>query len=118
MNLESGTACVVFLRAQCVGDSKPATLSAELHIAHHDGAARPGQRDAAAQRARRASAEFGDSTDSAFEILVTPDDSGGAAATKDFVITVFTADAGSGDAPAATNLTAVVVAEGTFVSLS
>ena len=30
----------VFLRAQCAwGDGKPATLSAELHIAHHDGAA-------------------------------------------------------------------------------
>jgi len=121
VNLESGTACVVLVRAQCAwGDGKPATLSAELHIAHHDGAAPEPDASATPPRAgvRRASAEFGDSTDSAFEILVTPDDSGGAAATKDFVITVFTADAGSGDAPAATNLTAVVVAEGTFVSLS
>ena len=52
------------------------------------------------------------------EILVTPDDSGGVTATKDFVITVYAADNGSGDAPALTNLTAVIVAEGRFESLS
>ena len=65
VNLESGTACVVLLRAQCAwGDGKPATLSAELHIAHHDGAAPEpnAERDAAAHGAAAGErAEFGDS---------------------------------------------------------
>jgi len=111
----------VRLRAHCAwGGGAPATLDAELHIGHHDGAAPEASASTTPPRngVRRASAVFGASADSALEIVVTPDDSGGASATKDFVVSVFASDAGSGDAPAATNFTATVVAEGRFVSLS
>ena len=121
VNLESGAGAVVRLRAHCAwGGGAPATLDAELHIGHHDGAAPEASASTTPPRngVRRASAVFGASADSALEIVVTPDDSGGASATKDFVVSVFASDAGSGDAPAATNLTATVVAEGRFVSLS
>jgi hypothetical protein len=120
VNLESGAAVVVRIRAHCLwGGGKPATLDAEIHVLHNDGAAPEADATATPPRngVRRATAVFGDSTDSSLEILVTPDDSGGVTATKDFVITVYAADAGSGDAPAATNLTAVIVAEGRFESL-
>ena len=121
VNLESGAGAVVRIRAHCLwGGGAPATLDAEIHVAHNDGAAPEPNASATPPRngVRRASAVFGDSTDSSLEILVTPDDSGGVTATKNFVITVYAADAGSGDAPAATNLTAVIVAEGRFASLS
>ena len=121
VTLESGAGAVVRVRAHCAwGDGAPATMDAELHIGHHDGAAPEASASATPPRngVRRASAVFSDSDDSALEIVVTPDDSGGVSATKDFVIAVFASDAGSGDAPSATNLTAVVVAEGRFVSLS
>ena len=121
VTLESGAGAVVRVRAHCAwGDGAPATMDAELHIGHHDGAAPEASASATPPRngVRRASAVFSASDDSALEIVVTPDDSGGVSATKDFVIAVFASDAGSGDAPSATNLTAVVVAEGRFVSLS
>ena len=121
VTLESGAGAVVRVRAHCAwGDGSPATMDAELHIGHHDGAAPEASASATPPRngVRRASAVFSASDDSALEIVVTPDDSGGVSATKDFVIAVFASDAGSGDAPSATNLTAVVVAEGRFVSLS
>jgi hypothetical protein len=67
----------------------------------------------------RATQSVGSAADDGyFEFVVEPDDSGGAGVEKDFVVKVYTADAGSGNAP--TSATAVVVAraEGDFESLT
>lgn len=101
--------------------SLPATLHAEFLIGHHNGAA-PEPSDAVTpkrtgMRSAKASVQGG-SGDGVLEVVVTPDNSAGAAVTKDFAIKVYTADGGSGTAPASFAATVVARAEGDFVSLA
>lgn len=120
LRLENGKSARLFVSvATTWGDGKPATLAAEFLVAHHGGNAPEPSASATPPRTglRRATAEVGGGTDGALEVTVTPDDSGGAAATKDFVVRVYAADGGSGDAPASATAVVVARAEGTFVSL-
>ena len=68
----------------------------------------------------RASQRVGTASDDGyFEFVVVPDDaSGGVGAEKDFAVKVFTADAGSGNAPALATALVVARVTGDFVSLT
>jgi len=99
----------------------PATLSAEFLIGHHSGSA-PEPSDAVTPKrtglTSASSSVAGAYSDGVFEVFVKPDNSGGSGVTKDFAIKVYTADGGSGTAPAIATAAVIAHAEGTFVSLS
>ena len=121
LRLEHGKSARLFVSvATTWGDGKPATLAAEFFVAHHGGDAPEPSATASPPRTglRRATAEVGGGSDGALEVTVTPDDSGGATATKNFAVRVYAADGGSGDAPASASAVVVARAEGTFVSLA
>ena len=99
----------------------PATVSAEFSV-HHNGGAAP-EPDAGTTPPRtgmvRASQRVGTASDDGyFEFVVVPDDAGGVGAEKDFAVKVFTADAGSGNAPALATALVVARVTGDFVSLT
>ena len=101
LRLEHGKSARLFVSvATTWGDGKPATLAAEFFVAHHGGDAPEPSATASPPRTglRRATAEVGGGSDGALEVTVTPDDSGGATATKNFAVRVYAADGGSGDA--------------------
>jgi hypothetical protein len=121
IRLAAGKSAKVTLALECVWSSSlPATLSAELLLQHHSGAA-PEVDDAKTPPRTgltRASARVGDGGDGALEIVVVPDNSSGAGVTKNFAVKVYAADGGSGTAPATSACVVVASAEGTFVSLT
>ena len=99
----------------------PATVSAEFSVHHNSGAAP--EPDAGTTPPRtgmvRATQRVGTASDDGyFEFVVAPDDAGGVGAEKDFAVKVFTADAGSGNAPALATALVVARVTGDFVSLT
>ena len=100
----------------------PATVAAEFSVHHNSGAAP--EPDAGTTPPRtglvRATQRVGTASDDGyFDFVVVPDDSsGGVGVEKDFAVKVFTADAGSGNAPALATALVVARVTGDFVSLT
>jgi hypothetical protein len=122
LRLKPGTSAALSLRLSCEWTGgAPASVFAEFNVHHNSGAAPEPSAAVTPRRLGlvRATQSVGSAADDGyFEFAVEPDDSGGAGVEKDFVVKVYTADAGSGNAP--TSATAVVVAraEGDFESLT
>ena len=124
VNLQANSVASVFITVSCVLGGAPATLHAELRIGHHSGGAPEPNASSTPPRTGlvRATYTKGAAASGALELIVTPDDSNGAAATKDFVISVYAAVESASSNVAAetftpTDTTAVIRAEGTFESL-
>ena len=99
----------------------PATVAAEFSVHHNSGAAPEPSVGVTPPRTGmvRATQRVGTASDDGyFDFVVVPDDSSGAGVEKDFAVKAFTADAGSGNAPALATASVVARVTGDFVSLT
>ena len=123
LRLKPGASARLSLDVSCQWTGgAPATVAAEFSVHHNSGAAP--EPDAGTTPPRtglvRATQRVGTASDDGyFDFVVVPDDSsGGVGVEKDFAVKVFTADAGSGNAPALATALVVARVTGDFVSLT
>lgn len=117
ITLNANQAVTVSITAHLVFDAAPAALFAELAIGHFSGNAPEPDPTLTPPRTGVTRANFmkGDAVAGTLELLVTPDDSGGAGVSKDFVISLYAAGAAGSFTTA--DVTAVVRAQGNFVAM-